>query len=933
MKTLPPAVSNPQRAIAHPPEWTRAKRERDRHTNRCNLAGLFRSFSALRNRTLSLQALALGCALLSWEVSLHAASVTYTTQTGAFNALLTEKNNTPPYGGTYNNGGLEVAQYANGGSFGNTPGATAFETFNATGNGNSGTARPLQIGDQFTITAYGSGNPSAGGRYGISFNDSTTYSSAIGDYNNNSRAMFRLDDTGNWKAIGSATQTSGAGSGADRVLTIRITSSSTYNATIAGTTYYDQVMAGTPTDSARIQSLAIFTYGDNNPNTFWKSASCQDTGTLEFGTGNGSSTISGLLADGIAADSASTARANQAVKNGTGAITLANSGNTYSGGTTINAGTLSISSDGNLGAVPGSLNANSIVLNAATGQGLNTVLSITADTTLNANRGITIGANGAKLDAGAHTLTINGPVVNGSGNNHLYILATGNTTINGNLSGTGDIVKQGAGTLTLDGSVNTFGTATANFYLDKGTIQGACSGAFGQTSSGGGAITMGADQEANNGAATLLLSSAGASAANAINVRHYSSFNASKTIGGNAGSGTVTYSGTITLNDNASLTASSGGVVQFGGVIQEGTAAGGQDVVSPAPGITVVGGGTVQLSGSSTYSGGTTVSAGTLLANNTTGSGTGSGAVTVQSAATLGGNGTISGAVAVQSGAALAPGMSAIGTLTLGSSLTLSSGATAAMEINNTSGVTTSDKAAASGAVAYAGKLKLIYSGNTLAVGNTFDLFDGSSYSGAFTDLEMVAWPDTTKRVSLANLTVNGSISIAANSGPTATSFTLPAHKNSPARFPLAKYASDADGYALTVQFGGFNHGGGAAYAGGIVTYTPATDYVGTETFTYTVTDPFGASTSGTVTAPVTVSSASGANVLAISKSGNTVTITYAGIPRATYKLQYTTSDPINWQDVSGGTGQTDAGGRAILTDPGATDTSRLYRTRYVSGP
>jgi len=47
------------------------------------------------------------------------------------------------------------------------------------------------------------------------------------------------------------------------------------------------------------------------------------------------------------------------------------------------------------------------------------------------------------------------------------------------------------------------------------------------------------------------------------------------------------------------------------------------------------------LTGANTYSGGTTVSTGTLLANNTSGSATGTGALTVNSGATLGGKGII----------------------------------------------------------------------------------------------------------------------------------------------------------------------------------------------------------------------------------------------------------------------------------------------------
>ncbi len=59
---------------------------------------------------------------------------------------------------------------------------------------------------------------------------------------------------------------------------------------------------------------------------------------------------------------------------------------------------------------------------------------------------------------------------------------------------------------------------------------------------------------------------------------------------------------------------------------------------------------------SNNYAGGTTVTAGSLFVNNSAGSGTGSGAVTVQNGATLGGEGRINGALTVQNGGTLAPG-------------------------------------------------------------------------------------------------------------------------------------------------------------------------------------------------------------------------------------------------------------------------------------
>jgi hypothetical protein len=79
-------------------------------------------------------------------------------------------------------------------------------------------------------------------------------------------------------------------------------------------------------------------------------------------------------------------------------------------------------------------------------------------------------------------------------------------------------------------------------------------------------------------------------------------------------------------------------------------------------------GGTVILSGSSTYSGSTTIFSGILLAENTAGSALGTGSVTVESGAFLGGTGSISGTTTVQSGGTLTGGdVNVIGTLTLGS--------------------------------------------------------------------------------------------------------------------------------------------------------------------------------------------------------------------------------------------------------------------------
>ena len=125
--------------------------------------------------------------------------------------------------------------------------------------------------------------------------------------------------------------------------------------------------------------------------------------------------------------------------NGTNTLTLGGA-NTYTGINTINTGTLAVSSDGNLGAVPGGVTPTSITV-SGTG-----TLDITQSTTINPNRGITLGASTTQI------VVSSGATVNYGG----LIASTTGLTFN-----------SPGGTLVLSGA-NTF---TGGITLSGGTLQ------------------------------------------------------------------------------------------------------------------------------------------------------------------------------------------------------------------------------------------------------------------------------------------------------------------------------------------------------------------------------------------------------------------------------------------------------------------------------
>jgi autotransporter-associated beta strand protein len=308
----------------------------------------------------------------------------------------------------------------------------------------------------------------------------------------------------------------------------------------------------------------------------------------------------------------------------------------------------------------------------------------------------TITAGVLQVGAGGTTGFIAGNLVN---NAAVMINRSDAITYAGTISGTGTLTKSGAGALTLTG----IGTSSGVTNLNAGVL------------AVGGTSALGSGTLALNGG-TLRAASGGGSFAAAV------SLNTNTTI---AGSDALTISGPVTLNGFNTLTFTNTAQTTIGGRI-------GQSSTSI---LIKQGSGELQLTGANTYTGGTLVQSGTVRINNSTGSAFGTGAVTVESGATLTGAGMISGAV--QMNGTWAPGNSP-GLVTVNSNVVL--GGNLDMELGGlqratsaTSGSGYYDAMNVSSGLALGGTLNVaLTNGFTPSYGDSFALLQAAALSGDF---------------------------------------------------------------------------------------------------------------------------------------------------------------------------------------------------------
>lgn len=357
---------------------------------------------------------------------------------------------------------------------------------------------------------------------------------------------------------------------------------------------------------------------------------------------------------------------------------------------------------------------------------------------------------------------------------------------------------------------------------------------------------------------------------------------------------------------NASLTTFAGTVTNAG--------------LIPSPfGVIKQGPGSLALSGNNTYGGKTIINDGTLLVNNTSGSGTSTGLVTVASGGSLGGTGIISGPVTVSSGGTLIPGVF-YGTLTISNTLNLAG--TTTIKVSKTAN--TNDQVVGITTLTQGGSLQVANLGSALSGGDSFPVFSATTYAGNFTSIAPppgigLAW-DTEK------MRTNGVLLVHAK--PIAGNDVASAQHGQTTTIPVEKLlANDTGevGETLSVSAVGAN----ASLGGGFVTYTaPLTG--SSDTISYTLSDGRGGTSTGTIFVTLTSSGGSYNQLSAVALGGGDVQLKYLGVPGTNYALDRTfnLTPPVTW--VPQFTNAAAENGYLIFTNTPDPSTNNFWRTRYV---
>ncbi len=500
---------------------------------------------------------------------------------------------------------------------------------------------------------------------------------------------------------------------------------------------------------------------------------------LNYGPTSGTFTISAPLIFGAAAASTQTVNvvdAGGAISisgpvSSTNSITLAKTGagtlelkgtNTYTGTTTVSGGTLGIGNNSALGTSGLTITANTTIRSTGT-EAFTLANNVSWNNTLvtfgtGATGNLTFGALAATGTANNKFVTVNnaqttfssysGVGLNFTGSGTGALVFTGNFSTSGSLIINNSMVAVGgtlaANAITLGGGV--LGT-NGNFTRSLGT---------GVTNVGWTAATNGGFA-AYGGDLSVNLGDAGTPATLTYGAANFISSGSTLLLSHAAATGTVDFRNSLNLagaaqtvqvnNGSAAIDAKLTGTLSNGGLTKTGT-------------------GTLELTGANDYAGGTIVSAGKLLVNNTTGSGTGSGSLTIDAGASLGGSGTIGSVTSIAG--TLSPGNSP-GILTFSNAVTLETGSATIIEINGaTTRGTDYDGVNFNGSLTVNGGTLTFNISTAIANDSTLNIFDGSSLTSALTSVSVAGIGGYN-----GQLTYNGSTAYVGTFGSQTVTFTL----------------------------------------------------------------------------------------------------------------------------------------------------------------
>ncbi|MEO7933581.1 MAG: autotransporter-associated beta strand repeat-containing protein [Chthoniobacterales bacterium] len=363
--------------------------------------------------------------------------------------------------------------------------------------------------------------------------------------------------------------------------TLTLTSQSTYTGATninSGTLFLGGAnLLPTSTNLTVAGGATLLLNGNNTAAASLSGAGIVVLGAGSFTTGSSSSTFSGTLS-GLGGF----------IKTGAGTFTISG-GSTYSGATSLNAGSVIVRNSAALGDVSGGIVLASgaelqLENDIALGKALTTSGTLRNNSGANIYSGnVTLGGN-STITADAGSIEISGDLA--LAGNTLTVSGSADSTILGVISGAGSITKSGAGTL-IFGDDNTYSGVTS---VSSGTLQIASASALGSTAAG---TTVA-------GGATLLIDEA----VGGLNVAAEAlSLSGSGTLRSNAGQNT--WNGNISLGANSSIQVDADTLTLAGNVTESG---GSRTLIK-------TGAGTLLIDGLASQTGGTNITGGNLQLN------------------------------------------------------------------------------------------------------------------------------------------------------------------------------------------------------------------------------------------------------------------------------------------------------------------------------